>query len=77
MISETRFFSALNVYLARNITAVSLQEAQEKVIIEQSVTICEENNTEIAKYPFLKDPVEFLTVRHDNSNNYDQALKVL
>ena len=41
-------------------TAVSLQEAREQVIIEQSVKICEENNTVIAKYPFLKDPVEFL-----------------
>ena len=30
----------------------------------------------IAKYPFLKDPVEFLTARHNNSNNDDQALKV-
>ena len=57
-------------------TAVSLQGVQEQVIIEQSVKICEENNTVIAKYPFLKDPVEFLTARHNNSNNYNQALKV-
>ena len=27
----------------------------------------------IAKYPFLKDSVEFLTTRHNNSYNYDQA----
>ena len=33
-------------------TAVSLQEAREQVIIEQSVKICEDNNTVIAKYPF-------------------------
>ena len=32
--------------------------------------------TVIAKYPFLKYPMEFLTARHNNSNNYDQALKV-
>ena len=57
-------------------TAVSLQEAQEQVILEQSVMIYEESNTVIAKYPFLKDPVEFLTARHNNSNNKDQALKV-
>ena len=38
--------------------------------------ICEDNNTVIAKQPFLKDPVEFLMARHNNSNNYDQALKV-
>ena len=31
---------------------VLLQEAQEQVIIEQSVKICEETNTVIAKYPF-------------------------
>ena len=30
----------------------------------------------ITKYPFLKDPGEFLKARHNNSNNYDQALKV-
>ena len=30
----------------------------------------------IAKYPFLKDSVKFLTARHNNSNKYDQALKV-
>ena len=48
-------------------TAVSLQEAREQVIIEQSVKICEDNNTVIAKYPSLKDPVEFLTSRHNNS----------
>ena len=57
-------------------TAVSLQEAREQVIIEQSVKNCDENNTVIAQYPFLKDPVKFLTARHNNSNNYDQALKV-
>ena len=37
--------------------AVSLQEAREQVIIEQSIKICEESNTVIAKYPFLRDPV--------------------
>ena len=57
-------------------TAVSLQEAGEQVIIEQSVKIGEENNTVIAKYPFLKDPLEFLSARHNNSNNFDPALKV-
>ena len=56
--------------------AVSLQEAREQVIIEQSVKICEETNTVIAKYPFLKDPVDFLSARHNGSNNKDQALKV-
>ena len=49
-------------------TAVSLQEAWEQVIIEQSIKICEEKNIMIAKYPFIKDQVEFLTSTHNNSN---------
>ena len=53
-----------------------LQEAQEQVIIDQSIKICEVTNTVIAKYPFLKDPVEFLLARHYSSNNKRQALKV-
>ena len=50
--------------------AVSLQEGSEQVIIEQSIKICKE------KYPFIRNPVEFLMARHNNSNNYDQALEV-
>ena len=56
--------------------AVSLKEAHEQVIIEQSLKICGETNTVIAKYPFLKDPVDFLSARHHGSNNKDQAIKV-
>ena len=56
--------------------AVSLQEPREQVIIEQSIKICEETNTVIAQYPFLKDPVKFLFARHTGTNNKDQALKV-
>ena len=61
---------------SKRINAVSLQEACEQVIIEQSGKICEETNNVIAKYLFLKDPVEFLSARHNGSNNKDQALKV-
>ena len=43
--------------ISEKYTAVSLQEAQEQVIVEQSVKICEDNNTVNAKHPFLKDPV--------------------
>ena len=57
-------------------TAVSLQEAHEQVIIEQSIKLCEDKNIVIAKYPCIKDPVEFLMAKHNNSNKYDQALKV-
>ena len=57
-------------------TAVSLQEAREQVIIEQSIKICEKSNTVIAKYPFLRDPVEFLTKKHNGQNNKNQVLRV-
>ena len=56
--------------------AISLQEAGEQVIIEQSIKFCEESNTVIAKYPFLRDPIEFLTSKHQGSDNKNQALKV-
>ena len=48
--------------------AIPLQEVHEQVIIEQSVKICEEKIIVIAKYPFIRDPVEFLIARQHNSN---------
>ena len=41
-------------------TAVSLQEGRKQVIIEQSLTICEDKIIVIAKYPFIRDPWSFL-----------------
>ena len=55
---------------------VSLQEAIKQVIIEQSVKISTETCTVIAKYPFLKDPVDFLSSKHNGPNNKEQALRV-
>ena len=52
-------------------TAVSLQEAREQVIIEKSVKICEETNTVIAKYLFLKDPVDFCLL-----DTMDQKIRI-
>ena len=66
----------LNCKKSQRSNAVSLQETYEQVIIEQSVKICEETKTVIAKYPFLKDSVDFLSARGNGSNNKDQALKV-
>ena len=57
-------------------TAISLQEAREQQIIEDSVKISLEEKRVIVTYPFLKDPVNFITQRHKGSNNYNQALKV-
>ena len=66
----------LNCKKSQRSNAVSLQEAHKQVIIEQSVKICEETKTVIAKYPFFKDPVDFLSTRHNGSNNKDKVLKV-
>ena len=38
--------------------------------------ICTETNTVVAKNPFFKDPVDFLSTRHNGPNNKVQALKV-
>ena len=66
----------LNCRKSQRSNAVSLQEAREQVIIELSVKICTDTCTVIAKYPFLKDPVDFLSARHNGPNNKDQALKI-
>ena len=34
------------------------------------------NRRIMVNYPFLKNPVEFLTAVHSNPSNYNQALKV-
>jgi len=57
-------------------TAVSLREAREQQFIEESVKIDLEKKRVIVNYPFLKDPVEYLSSVHNNQNNYNQALKV-
>mgnify|MGYP007004153242 CR=1 FL=1 len=57
-------------------TAISLQEAREQELIEKSVKINLEKNIVVVTYPFLRDPVEFLTAKHRHSDNYNQALKV-
>ena len=68
----------LNCKKSQRSNAVSLQEARDQVIIEQSVKICTDTRTVIAKYPFLKDPVDFLSIstRHNGPNNKEQALRV-
>jgi hypothetical protein len=35
-----------------------------------------DENIVVVTYPFLRDPVEFLTAKHNHTDNYDQALKV-
>ena len=57
-------------------TAISLREAREQLFIEESIRIDLKAKRVIVNYPFLKDPVEFLSRVHNGPNNYLQALKV-
>ena len=56
--------------------AISMQETREQEMIEQSVRVDLDNKRVFATYPFLKDPVLFLTSKHNHTDNYKQALKV-
>ena len=51
----------------------SLQEAFEQEVIESSVTVDLEDCMVRVELPFIKQPVEFLTKRHNNSDNLYQA----
>ena len=70
------YASSKEDYLDLGKTESSWQEAREQQIIEDSVKISLEEKRVIVTYPFLKDPVAFLTHRHKGSNNFNQALKV-
>ena len=56
--------------------SLTLQEAQEQEVIENSVNIDEVNRKVVVDLPFMKEPVEFLTQKHGGPDNYSQALKV-
>ena len=56
--------------------AISLQEAAEQEIIENSVILDKENKRVVVTLPFTQDPVKALTKRHGGPNNYNQAIKV-
>ena len=57
-------------------TAISLLEAREQQFIESSVKVDLKLKKVLVNYPFLKDPVEYLSKKHKNPNNYGQAMKV-
>ena len=57
-------------------TAISLWEAREQQFIEDSVKVDTKLRRVLVNYPFLKDPVEYLSGVHRNPNNYGQAVKV-
>ena len=66
----------LNCKTSSKHTAISLREAREQQLIEESVKIDVINRRVTVNYPFLKNPVEFLTAVHSNPSNDSQALKV-
>ncbi|XP_023338403.1 uncharacterized protein LOC111709050 isoform X1 [Eurytemora carolleeae] len=60
----------LNCKTSSKRTAISLREAREQQLIEESVKIDVINRRVTVNYPFLKNPVEFLTAVHSNLCNY-------
>ena len=58
------------------ITAISLQEAREQKIIEDSVKIDFANKRVVVILPFLKNPNLFLSEKHQGSSNLRQARRV-
>ena len=57
-------------------TAISLQEAAEQHLIEESVKLVREEKKVVVTLPFNQDPVKFLTKRHGGTDNYHQAIKM-
>ena len=56
--------------------AVTLQESVEQAIIEKSVTIDREKEKVFVDLPFVKDPIPFLTQKHNGPDNYRSAKQV-
>jgi len=77
--SPNRVFSTAldkNCKTSSKRTAISLREAIEQQLIEESVKIDVINKRVTVNYPFLNNPVEFLTAVYSSQSNYSQALKV-
>ena len=58
------------------LNAISLQEAVEQDLIERSVKIDLENRKVTAKLPFVKNPVEYLSSKHNSNSNLRQARSI-
>ena len=58
------------------ITAQSLQDAREQEMIEKSVRIDFKEEKVFVNFPFLKNPNEFLSSRHNSNSNYHQAKRI-
>ena len=58
------------------LTAISIQEALEQSYIESSVKIDFKDMKVVVKLPFMKDPIDFLSKKHNGKSNYRQAKKI-
>ena len=63
----------LNCKTSSKRTAISLREAREQQLIEESGKIDVINRRVTVNYPFLKNPVEFLSAVHNGQSNYSQC----
>ena len=55
---------------------MSLNERAEQAAIESSVHFEKDAKRVVVELPFTKDPIAFLSKRHQNKSNYGQALKI-
>ena len=62
--------------LSSRAKTLSLQEAFEQEVIENSVTIDLDKRQVRVELPFIKKPVEFLTQRHKRNDNLAQAITI-
>ena len=53
--------------------AISINEAREQAIIENSVEVDTSQRSIVVKLPFITDPVEFLEKKFNAKSNYNQA----
>ena len=58
------------------IRAVTMQEALEQAVVDNSVFVDKEKRRVYVKLPFMVDPVEYLTEKHKGKDNYRSARQV-
>ena len=55
---------------------MTMREKDEQELIQKSVQLDIENRKVYASFPFIRDPVEFLSERHGASDNLRQAMAI-
>ena len=66
----------VNCKISNKRQAISRQEAREQEFIEKSVNMDIKNRKVIVNYPFMSEPIEFLSNRHHGRSKYTQAERV-